>query len=131
MGDFKVTTGPSGSVHDECVVVFMTTYPMKRGKNKELVDGGLKSIFKGYFDLGTEKGDTLIGSWGAIKEVKARMIDAKSIEVTSTMLDDPSSVGQDVASETIKRWNGFLFDVTGFNGKQRKKKMEELLKKGK
>jgi len=98
----------------------MQDYDIKRGHHYQLEDRGLDAIMSEIFGSVETEGDYFITSFGGLKELKARMVSKKVLEVETVM--DPS-VDPEVAGDTVRRYSNFLLQATGFSAKERKKRM--------
>jgi hypothetical protein len=108
----------------------MVVQDIKRGHWK-VVDGeGLKDLMAEYFDGGVEVNDDgwHCVEYGAIKPLKAKMLSKSELEIITVSNPD---VTTEVASESIRRYNRFLEASTGFNSKERKKRLNKKAKEGK
>jgi hypothetical protein len=103
---------------------------IKRGHYKNIEGEKLKELMEEVFEAETEvdgEGWHRI-NWGALQPL-AVMVESKGelvVEVKS-----PADVEPDTAAESIKRYNLFLEAATGFNAKQRSKRMQKKAKEGK
>jgi len=100
----------------------MQEFPVKRGQAKNLEDGGLGNIMKDIFDHSEPRDGGFISSHGAIRSIYAELKD-KSTLIVDTQMD--TSVSDDVALETRKKYNDFMQRATGFNAKERVKRMKK------
>lgn len=111
----------------------MQTYPVKPGHAAKV---NLGDIFDACFDAHKMDGDWLSGSFGSMPTIKAKHQGKKEL-VVDTVTDKSFAVkvaGGDkeafaVAADTQRRWNEFLEGATGYDAKQRSKKIQELAKK--
>ncbi|OYT59852.1 hypothetical protein B6U71_02015 [Euryarchaeota archaeon ex4484_178] len=96
----------------------MRLYDFKRGHKKTLDD--IASIMEELFgEVRSEEG-RLIASYGALEKIEVWLEGSKmAVETTSKRVDNAT------AQDTLKRWNEFLFCVTGYTAKERKKKMSK------
>ncbi len=94
----------------------MRLYDFKRGHKKDLE--GIEAIMKELFGEVKREGEHLIASFGSLKRIEVWLEGGKMAAVT----ESEKGKSQD-AQETLKRWNEFLFRVTGYTAKERKKKM--------
>ena len=108
----------------------MTVQDIKRGHWK-VVDGeGLKDLMAEQFETEVEVSDD---GWhcieyGALKPLKAKVLSKSEVEIVTVA--DPN-VTTEVASDSIRRYNRFLEAATGFNSKERKKRLNKKAKEGK
>jgi hypothetical protein len=103
-------------------------YDIKRGHFKNIEGDGLKNLMIEIFGDATEINGAIITNFGAMKELRVKVVDRSilSVETESEM-----DVSDDVAIDTIRRFNEFLEAATGFNSKQRKDRLNKKAKKGK
>ncbi len=108
----------------------MTVQDIKRG-HWRVVDGdGLKNLMEDFFDtpVSVEDDGWHLVEYGALKPLRVKMNSKNELEVIT--IADPD-VANDVASESIRRYNKFLEAATGFNSKQRSKRLQKKAKEGK
>ncbi len=108
----------------------MTVQDIKRG-HWRVVDGdGLKNLMEDFFDtpVSVEDDGWHLVEYGALKPLRVKMNSKNELEVIT--IADPD-VANDVASESIRRYNKFLEAATGFNTKQRSKRLQKKAKEGK
>jgi hypothetical protein len=96
-------------------------YPVRASHRKNLLAPALVEIAKAHFGAGAVEGDTVTSSFGAISRVSARAA-GRELEVDVTM--NPK-VAEDVAAETIRRYNQFLEAATGYSSKERAKRLRK------
>ncbi len=121
MGIFSLSAGHEHVVSEK--IKFITVYRMgmrlydfKRGHRKTLE--GIKEIMKELFGEVREEHGHLVSSYLGLERIevwpedKRIAIDTKSRKVES-----------DEAQKTLRVWNEFLYRVTGYTAKERKKKM--------
>jgi len=104
----------------------MNEYEIKRGHFKN-VEGKLGDFMKDAFGKVDEVEEQFRSSFGAIKEITASTEGKTILRITVTM---DREVPAEVAAETIKRYNDFLYRCTGFTSKQRTKRLKTKAKKG-
>jgi hypothetical protein len=108
----------------------MTVQDIKRG-HWRVVDGdGLRNMMEEHFgstvDVDGDGWHTV--EFGALKPLRVKMHSKSELEVLTTSNPD---VSDEEASESIRRYNRFLEAVTGFNSKERKKRLNKKAKEGK
>ena len=108
----------------------MVIQDIKRGHWKVVDGDGLKNLMEEQFDSPVEVKDD---GWhlvehGALKPLKAKMLSKSELEIVT--VSDPD-VTTEVASDSIRRYNRFLEAATGFNSKERKKRLNKKAKEGK
>jgi len=102
----------------------MQTYDLRRGHAKNIDGTKMRDILIELFGKAEERDGKLWTSFGAIDSLMV-WSDGKSVFVDSKM--DPS-VPDDVAVQTRKAWNTFLERATGYDAKQRSKRIQEKAK---
>jgi len=108
--------------------VMIMEYDIKRGYYKNLDEGGLQNIMAEIFGDVTEEGDALVSSYGAMRELRVCVLSKSSMSVET---ESDTEVSDEVALETIRKFNKFLEAATGFNTKQRKDRLNKKAKQGK
>lgn len=103
-------------------------YDIKRGHFKNVEGDGLKDMLTEFFGGYQEDGDTMIASFGAITEMKVKILSKSSLSIETTT---DTKVSDDVAMDTIRNFNKFLESVTGLNSKQRRDRLNKKAKQGK
>ena len=102
-----------------------TIFPVKRGHVKKT---DLAEIMRNAFGDVEKDGEWLTSSYQLIRSIRARYDGLTKLVVENDQekrMDD-----MDAAVATMKAWNSFLNEATGFNAKQRGKKAQEAAKKG-
>jgi hypothetical protein len=108
----------------------MTVQDIKRG-HWRVVDGdGLRNLMEEHFptDVQVDGEGWHIVDYGALRPLKVKMHSKSELEVLT--VSDPD-VPNDVAGDSIRRYNKFLEAATGFNSKQRSKRLQKKAKEGK
>jgi hypothetical protein len=103
-------------------------YEIKKGHYSEIEGDGLKNITTEIFGRASQEGDVTVSSYGALARVEARILSKSSLLVNT---ESGASAPDDVALETIKRFNLFLERITGFTSKQRRNRLQKKAKEGK
>jgi len=94
----------------------MRLYDFKRGHKKTLKE--IATIMENLFGEVREENGHLFASYGGLEKIEVWLEGNKmAVETESKRVDSA------LAQETLKRWNEFLFLVTGYTAKERKKKM--------
>jgi hypothetical protein len=107
----------------------MTVQDIKRGHWRAVDGDGLRSLLEDHFDTSVAVDDDgwHLVEFGALKPLRVKMHSKTELEV---LTEANPEAPPDVASETIRRFNRFLEDATGFNSKQRSKRLQAKAKKG-
>ncbi len=103
-------------------------YEIKKGHYPKIEGDGLKDIMGMTFGNVKVEGDKLVSSYGAITRVEAKALSKTAIDIVS---DTDKTKPLDVQADTIKRWNSFLEQATGFTSKERSKRLQKKAKEGK
>ena len=101
----------------------MREYPFKRGFKAS--EERLEEAIKKHFGEFKKEGDTYIVSFGAIEELRLRIQNKKLLAESKT---NPK-VSSDVAANTIKTYNRFLEELTGYTAKERQKLLKKEVEK--
>jgi hypothetical protein len=99
----------------------MQEYPVRATHRKGLTPESLVAACGRHFEGAAIEGDAVVAHWGAIEKLSTRAA-GKSLGVELKM--NPK-VEESVARETIRRYNDFLQDATGFNAKERAKRLRK------
>ncbi len=91
----------------------MREYPIKR--TKKIDDETLKKLMEMSFGNVKVEGEFFISSYGSLSFIKAGLKDNKLLVETQT------NQRKELYEETIKRFNSFLEEATGYSAKERKK----------
>ncbi len=108
----------------------MTVQDIKRGHWKVVDGDGLKEIMEEQFQVPVQVDDDgwHMIEFGALKPLKVKVLSKSEMEILTTSNPD---VSNEDASESIRRYNRFLEAATGFNSKERKKRLNKKAKEGK
>ena len=103
-------------------------YDIRKGHYASIEGDKLKDIMSSVFGNAKVEGDKLVSSFGAITRVEVKVLSKTSMDVSS-ITDKSASI--DVQTETVKQWNKFLEQATGFTSKERSKRLQKKAKEGK
>jgi hypothetical protein len=96
-------------------------YPVRASHRGNLALPTLEAMAKTHFERGATEGDAVVASYGAISRISAKAAGRElSIDVTMN-----PKVPEDVAAETIRRYNLFLEAVTGYSSKERARRLRK------
>lgn len=104
----------------------MSNYPVRPSHRANLSLDRLEPLCRARFDTVERGADTLTASFGAIRALTVRP-EGRGLVVETTM--NPQ-VPEEVARETIRRYNLFLEEATGYTSKERSKKLQKAAKSG-
>jgi len=96
-------------------------YPVRASQRSSLNLPALEAILKTCFGEAHIEGDSAVASFGAISRIAVRPA-GRELSVDPTM--NPQ-VPEDVARDTIRRYNQFLETATGFSAKERAKRLRK------
>ncbi len=99
----------------------MQSYPVRTDHRRNLDPEALATIARNHFDRVSVEGGEMLASYGALERLAAKA-DGRQLSIDVRM--NPK-VPDDVARETIARYNGFLEDVTGYSSKERAKRLRK------
>ena len=93
----------------------MREYKFKRGY--KATPERLEELIRKYFGEFEKDGDEYIVKFKAIEEMRLKLVNKKLVVESKT---NPN-VDEETAIETIKTYNRFLDELTGYTAKERKK----------
>ena len=99
----------------------MQNYPVRASHRAGLAPPALEAVLKTHFGAAAVEGDAVVSSYGAISRLAVRPA-GRELSVDLTM--NPK-VPEEVARETIRRYNQFLEAATGYSSKERAKRMRK------
>ncbi len=94
----------------------MRLYEFKRGHKKTIDD--VEKIMREVFGEVRREGERLISSYKGLERIEIWFHKGKMAAETAS-----KKVSNEDAMDTLKKWNEFLYRVTGYTAKERKKKM--------
>jgi len=97
------------------------SYPVRASHRPNLTVPALEGILKEIFGEAHAEGDAAVASFGAISRLAVRPA-GRELAIDPVM--NPK-VPEDVARETIRRYNQFLEAATGYSAKERAKRMRK------
>ena len=99
----------------------MQNYPVRASHRARLNPVDLERVLKTHFSTAERNGDAVSASFGAIERLVVRAA-GRELSVDVTM--NPK-VPEEVARDTIARYNRFLEEATGFSAKERARKLRK------
>ena len=102
----------------------MHAYDLRRGWAKKIEGGGLQGLVASLFGSADVVEGKVVTSFGAIDRLTA-WTDGKSLFVDTVM--NPK-VDEATAVKSRQAWNAFLEQATGYNAKQRQKRVQDAAK---
>lgn len=101
---------------------------IKRGHFKNIEGDLLRNIMEKHLDSVRQEGGWLLGEYGAMRPIKVKVLDKKTLLVDITTAKD---VDEETALASIKVKNKLLYELTGFTAKQRSERLQKKAKEGK
>lgn len=101
-------------------------YPVRTSERRNLDLPVLEQILRSCFGEAHVEEDAVVAAYGAITRIVVRPV-GRELSVDPTM--NPR-VPEDVARETVRRYNQFLEAATGYSAKERAKRMRKLAGEG-
>jgi hypothetical protein len=102
-------------------------YDIRKGHYASIEGDKLKEVMSSIFGDVKLEGVKLVSSYGAIIRLEVQVLSRTAMDIASTT---DKTVSLDVQTETIKRWNKFLEQATGFTSKERSKRLQKKAKEG-
>ncbi len=99
----------------------MQDYPVRASHRGNLEPVALADLVRGHFDSAESTPEGVVAAFGAITRLVVR---ANGRELRVDIAMNPK-VPEDVARDTITRYNGFLEAVTGYSAKERAKRLRK------
>jgi len=96
----------------------MRAYDFKRGHKKGIEE--IEAIMRELFENVQKNGERLVAQYKGLEKIEV-WLEGKKLAVETTSRD----VSGEDAMDTLKTWNEFLFRVTGYTAKERKKKLNK------
>jgi len=97
------------------------TYPVRASHRANLALPALLEVAKSNFGTAQVEGEAVLSAYGAISRICAR---ATGRDLTVDVTMNPQ-VSEEVARETIRRYNQFLEAATGYSSKERAKRLRK------
>ncbi len=96
----------------------MRLYDFKRGHKKNIDE--IEKIMGEIFGTVERRGEKLYSSYKGLAHIEVWLEKNKLAAIT-----EPRDVSDQDALDTLKKWNDFLYRVTGYTAKERKKKLSK------
>ena len=97
----------------------MNEYDIKRGHAEKIEGDKLEMLMKDIFGAAEKDGEKLVSSFGAMENIQVWGDRKKTLCVETRM---NTKVDDKTASDTIRLYNQFLEQATGFTAKERRKR---------
>ncbi len=103
-------------------------FDIKKGHGASLEGDGLKDLMKSIFGNVKEENGALVTSFGATTRFEVKLVSKSVLSVVSTSDKNAST---DAMMESNRKYNEFMEKATGFNAKERSKRLQKKAKEGK
>jgi hypothetical protein len=103
-------------------------YDIRKGHYASIEGDKLKQIMSSVFGNVKVEGDKFVSSFGAITRLEVKVLSKTAMDISSTT---DKTVSIEIQTETVKQWNKFLEQATGFTSKERSKRLQKKAKEGK
>ena len=107
----------------------MVVQDIRKGHFKDIEGDGLKRKLEEAFGPGarSDADGHLVVSYGALRSLRVKVLSKTELLVETETCKDATP---EVALDTIRRYNSFLESATGFNSKERSKRLQKKAKDG-
>jgi len=103
-------------------------FDIKKGHGSSLEGDGLKELMKSVLGNVKEENGTLVASFGATTRFEVKLVSKTALSVVSTSDKNAST---ETMMESNRKYNEFMEKATGFNAKERSKRLQKKAKEGK
>jgi hypothetical protein len=104
----------------------MQVYPVRANHRANLAPPALAELVRTHIGAPTVDGSAVSASFGALVRL---LVQAQGRELRVEVTMDPK-VGEEVARETVARYNRFLEAVTGYTAKERARRLRKTATAG-
>jgi len=101
-------------------------YPVRASHRSNLTSSALEAIARSCFESARVEGESVVTEYGAIQRLA---LQPAGRELSVDLVMNPK-VPEETARETIRRYNQFLEEVTGFSAKERAKRIRKSAGEG-
>lgn len=106
----------------------MVDFDIKKGHGASLEGEGLKNLMTEIFGTVKEEGGSLVASFGATPRLEVKPVSKTVLSVIST---SDKAATLEAMAESNRKYNEFMEKATGFNAKERSKRLQKKAKEGK
>jgi hypothetical protein len=103
-------------------------FDIKKGHGSSLEGDGLKELMKSVLGDAKEENGTLVASFGATTRFEVKLVSKTALSVVST---SDKNASNEAMMESNRKYNEFMEKATGFNAKERSKRLQKKAKEGK
>jgi hypothetical protein len=101
-------------------------YELRRGHWKNIEGEKLLHLMQDVFLDGAPEGKGYVAQYGAIERLYCEYLDRQTLRVDTKMKGD---VAPDIAEDTRRKFYDFLELATGYNSKERQKRLKKEVEK--
>jgi hypothetical protein len=103
-------------------------FDIKKGHSASLEGDGLKGLMKSVLGEVKEENGALVSSFGATTRFEVKLLSKTALSVVSS--SDKNATAE-AMMESNRKYNDFMEKATGFNAKERSKRLQKKAKEGK
>jgi hypothetical protein len=103
-------------------------FDIKKGHSASLEGDGLKDLMKSVLGEVKEENGVLVSSFGATTRFEVKLLSKTALSVVSS--SDKNATAE-AMMESNRKYNDFMEKATGFNAKERSKRLQKKAKEGK
>lgn len=103
-------------------------FDIKKGHGASLEGDGLKNLMTEVFGAVKEEGGAYVTSFGATTRFEVKLISKTALSVATT---SDKAAPTEAMVESNRKYNEFMEKATGFNTKERSKRLQKKAKDGK
>lgn len=103
-------------------------FDIKKGHGASLEGNGLRDLMTSMLGEVREEGGSLVASFGATTRFEVKLLNKSTLSVISTSDKNAST---EAMMESNRKYNTFMEKATGFNAKERSKRLQKKAKEGK
>lgn len=103
-------------------------FDIKKGHGASLEGEGLKDLMMNIFGNVKEENGALVTSFGATTRFEVKLVSKSALSVLST---SDKNATTEAMMESNRKYNDFMEKATGFNAKERSKRLQKKAKEGK
>lgn len=104
----------------------MQRYPVRTSHRANLRPEALRELCRAAFESAEVTAEAVEARYGALERLRVR---AEGKELAVEVQMNPK-VAPEVAAETIRRYNHFLEEVTGYSSKERARRLRQAATRG-
>jgi hypothetical protein len=103
-------------------------FDIKKGHYANLEGDGLKSLMTTVLGNAKEENGALVASFGATVRFEVKVLNKNTLSVVT---ESDKTASTEAMMESNRKYNEFMEKATGFNAKERSKRLQKKAKEGK